>query len=92
MAVGCFAILLALLMPRVVMVVLWIFTDYLGRAYEGFLLPLVGFFLFPTTTLAYAVARNESGGLQGWGIVLLIVGVTLDLGLWGRGRGLFSRH
>jgi hypothetical protein len=89
--VGCFAIVLALLMPRVVMVVLWIFTGYLGRAYEGFLLPLVGFFLFPTTTLAYAVAQNETGGLEGWGLVLFIVGVALDLGLWGRGRGIFSR-
>jgi hypothetical protein len=88
---GCLGIVLALLMPRVVMVVLWIFTGYLGRAYEGFLVPLLGFFFFPTTTLAYAVAENESGGLEGWGLVVIIVGLLLDLGIWGRGRGLFAR-
>jgi hypothetical protein len=89
--VGCLAIVLALAMPRVVMVVLWIFTGYLGRAYEGFLVPLLGFFFFPTTTLAYAVAENESGGLESWGLAVFIVGLLLDLGIWGRGRGLFSR-
>ena len=88
---GCLAILLALAMPRVVMVVLWIFTGYLGRAYEGFLVPLLGFFFFPTTTLAFAVAENEFGGLEGWGLVVFVVGLLLDLGIWGRGRGLFSR-
>lgn len=88
---GCLAVLLALAMPRVVMVILWIFTGYLGRAYEGFILPLLGFFFFPTTTLAYAVAQNETGGLQDWGLVVFIVGILLDFGFWGRGRGIFSR-
>jgi lipopolysaccharide/colanic/teichoic acid biosynthesis glycosyltransferase len=44
------------------MVVLWLFTDYLARAYDEFVVPLLGFFLLPTTTLAYAVAHNEVGG------------------------------
>jgi hypothetical protein len=88
---GCLAVLAALVAPRVVMFVLWLFTDYLGRAYEGFVLPLIGFFALPTTTLAYAVAHNEFGGFSGWGAALVIVAVLLDVGLWGRGRGLFAR-
>jgi hypothetical protein len=88
---GCFGFFLGLAMPRLVMIVLWIFTDYLGRAYDTVIVPLLGFFLLPTTTLTYAVAQNETGGVQGWGVVLVIVGVALDLGLWGGGRGLFHR-
>jgi hypothetical protein len=89
--VGCFAFVVGLATPRLVMLVLWIFTDYLGRAYEGVVLPLLGFFLLPTTTLTYAVAENESGGLEGWGILIVVIGVVLDLGMWGSGRGLFHR-
>jgi hypothetical protein len=88
----CFPFLAGLALPRVVMVVLWIFTNYLGRAYDSVIVPLLGFFFLPTTTLTYAVAKNESGGLEGWGIVILIVGVALDVGIWGSGRGIFNRH
>jgi hypothetical protein len=88
---GCFAVVFGLAVPRFVMIVLWIFTDYLGRAYEGWILPLIGFFLLPTTTLAYAVAKNETGGLRSWGLILVVFAVLLDVGIWGRGRGVFSR-
>jgi hypothetical protein len=88
---GCLAIGLGLLTPRLVMVVLWLFSDYLSRAYDSVIVPLVGFFLLPTTTLAYAVAENETGGFRSWGAILVIVAVGFDFGLWGGGRGLFSR-
>ncbi|HEV2756852.1 MAG TPA: hypothetical protein VG318_13880 [Actinomycetota bacterium] len=88
---GCIAAAFVLAMPRFVMVVLWIFTGYLGRAYDGPLLPLAGFFLLPTTTLAYAVAQNETRGLRTWGLALVVVAVLIDAGIWGRGRGVFSR-
>jgi len=89
--VGCFGVLITLAMPRLVMVVLWLFGNYLSRAYDGFLVPLLGFFFLPTTTLAYSVAENETNGPKGWGAVLIIVAVALDLGLWGQGRGAFKR-
>ena len=88
---GCFAAVLILLTPRFVMVLLWLFTNYLSRAYGGFLIPLLGFFLLPTTTLAYAIAQNQAGGVRGWGLVVVIVAAVLDLGLWGQGRGVFKR-
>jgi hypothetical protein len=89
--VGCLGFLVGLATPRLVMVILVIFTDYLGRAYDGLIVPLLGFFLLPTTTLTYAIAENETGGPEGWGLVLVIVGVLLDLGIWGGGRGVFNR-
>ncbi|HYI46681.1 MAG TPA: hypothetical protein VE174_14580 [Actinomycetota bacterium] len=88
---GCFAGVLILAAPRFVMVVLWLFTNYLSRAYGGFLLPLIGFFVLPTTTLAYAIANNQAGGVRGWGLLLVILAALLDLGIWGQGRGVFAR-
>jgi hypothetical protein len=87
----CFAVIFVLATPRSVMVLLWIFSDYLSRAFDGIILPLLGFFFLPTTTLTYAVAENEAGGLRGWGLVLIILGVLLDLGIWGGGRGVFRK-
>ena len=88
---GCLAAALVLAAPRFVMVVLWIFTDYLSRAYDTWVLPLIGFFVLPTTTLAYSVALNETNGLRSWGLLLVILAFTIDLGLWGGGRGVFRR-
>ena len=77
--------------PRFVMVLLWIFTGYLSRAYDGWALPLIGFFVLPTCTLAYAIAQNETGGLRSWGILLVAIAGLIDLGIWGGGRGVFAR-
>jgi hypothetical protein len=88
---GCLVGLLVLAAPRFVMVVLWIFSNYLSRAYEGWLIPLIGFFFLPTTTLAYAIAENETRGLRSWGLILVVIAVLIDVGIWGRGRGVFSR-
>lgn len=88
---GCIGVAFGLITPRLVMVVLWLFSDYLSRAYDTWIIPLIGFFVLPTTTLAYAVAENEVGGFRSWGAIVVIVAVALDLGMWGGGRGVFSR-
>ncbi len=90
----CLVALLALATPRLVMFLMWIFSDYLSHAYGTWVWPLLGFFLLPTTTIAYAIAQNEFGGFRGWGAVITVLGVALDLGLLGgaRGRGLARRH
>jgi hypothetical protein len=70
----CFAALLALISPRLAIIGLWIFSGVLGRAYDSFWLPLIGFFLLPWTTLAYAVmwdiGSNKVSGFE-WFIVVL---------------------
>ena len=87
---GCLLAVVGLITPRMVMVFLWLFTDYLSRAFDTFLWPTLGFFFLPTTTLAYAVAQNSLDGIRGWGLLLLILGILIDFGLLGggaRGRG-----
>jgi hypothetical protein len=82
-----------LFMPRFIMVLLWLFSDYLSRAYDGWLLPLIGFFVLPTTTLAYAIAQNSLQGAKGLGLVLIVLGVLVDIGaLGGGGRGVFKHR
>jgi hypothetical protein len=89
---GCLAVLVAIAMPRLVMVVLWIAGDYLSEAFGTWVWPLLGFFLLPTTTLAYAIAQHETSGLDGVGLILVIVGVVVDFGLVGGGRGIMRRR
>ena len=88
---GCLLVLAVLAIPRTIMVVLWIFSDYLSQAYGTWIWPLLGFFFLPTTTLGYAVAQNRYGGVRGWGLVLVVLGALVDLGALGSGRGLGKR-
>ena len=81
----CVLILLAFFTPRLVLFVLWLFTNYLSRAYDGFLLPFLGFVFLPATTIAYAIAQNELGGVSGLGLVVVLIGFAVDLGLLGGG-------
>ncbi|MGZ5309234.1 MAG: hypothetical protein ACXWDQ_02165 [Solirubrobacterales bacterium] len=71
---GCLVALFALISPRLALVAVWLFSDLLSRAYESWVVPLIGFFLLPWTTLAYAVmwslSTNEVTGFE-WFIVIL---------------------
>jgi hypothetical protein len=78
-------VLLAFFTPRIVLFILWLFTSYLSRAFDGFLLPLLGFLFLPATTLAYAIAQNEFGGVNGIGLVVILIGLAVDIGLLGGG-------
>jgi hypothetical protein len=84
---GCLFVLISLITPRIVLFVLWLFTDYLAMAFSGWLWATVGFFVMPTTTIAYAVAKNDlstaSGSIEAAGVVVIVIGVAIDLGLVG---------
>jgi ABC-type dipeptide/oligopeptide/nickel transport system permease subunit len=77
---GC----LSLFFPRLVIVLLAVFSDYIGRAYGSeWWWPVLGFFFMPFTTLAYAFSVNYGGGVSGMYLVLVVVAVLLDLGVIG---------
>lgn len=85
---GC----LALLFPRIILLLVAIFSDYLGRAYDNMIWPILGFFFLPLTTLAYAFAVNQTGGhVNGFYLVVVVVAVLVDLGMLG-GGGTIGRH
>jgi hypothetical protein len=80
----CLVGLLALIAPRVTIVLLVLLSDYLGNAYETWVWPFLGFLCLPTTTLAYAWAHH-SGGVEGWRLVIVVLAVLIDLGIIGAG-------
>ena len=86
----CLWVILILAFPRVVLTFLLLFSHYLERAYHGFLLPLLGFFFLPLTTLTYAWLMNTGRPLAGVNVLLLILAVLLDAG--GLGGGEYHRR
>ena len=71
---ACLVALFALISPRLALVFVWLFSDVLGDAFGSWLIPLLGFFLLPWTTLAYAgmwaAGTNRVAGFE-WFIVIL---------------------
>jgi hypothetical protein len=79
----CLVVLLALISPRLALVVMWLFTNTLDRAYDSWIVPLIGFFVLPWTTLAYA-GMWAAGSNQVYGFEWFIVGLAfvVDLGAY----------
>jgi hypothetical protein len=81
---GCLVIAVALFAPRLALFFIWLLTDWLGRAYETVLWPLLGFFFMPYTTLVYMAAMlSDAHAVSGWWLGLLILAVLADAGAHG---------
>jgi hypothetical protein len=83
---GCAVMLFSLITPRIVLFIMWL-TDYLAASYGSWLWPTIGFFVAPTTTIAYAVAKQDlstdAGAITAAGTLVIVIGVVIDLGLVG---------
>jgi hypothetical protein len=86
--IGC----LALVTPRLTIVLVVIFSDFIGRAYHTMVWPLLGFFFMPLTTLAYAWVINVNGSVAGVYLVVVVLAVLIDLGLIGGGEAARRRR
>lgn len=84
---GC----LALATPRFVIVLVVLFSDYIGTAFHSWLWPFIGFLFMPLTTLAYAWAVHSNKTVTGLYLVAVVIAVLLDLGLVG-GSALSKRR
>jgi hypothetical protein len=77
----CLVALLALISPRLALFALWLFSDALSRAFDSWLLPLLGFFLLPWTTLAYvAMWELGTGEVSGFEWFIVVLAFVVDLG------------
>lgn len=81
----CLLVLIAFFFPRAVIILLALFSNFLSNAYTGLLIPVLGFFFLPYTTLAYAWAKNTHGSVDGFHLGVVIVAVLVDLGVLGGG-------
>jgi hypothetical protein len=72
----CLLAVLALMAPRVVILVLWFFTTWFQGIFDTLLWPILGFIFLPTTLIWYSAVQNWYGGE--WGTVQ-IVGLVIAL-------------
>jgi hypothetical protein len=79
---GCLLVLMAAFVPRIALLFMWIFTNLVDRAFNGFFLPLLGLIFLPYTTVFYCLAYAPVIGVTGWGWVFVILGVFCDLAHW----------
>ena len=69
---GCFVFLMALLSPRLALFFVWVFTNFVDRAFDNWIVPALGFVFLPWTTLIYALAYNgNSVSALGWFFVVM---------------------
>ena len=84
--VPCLLVLLILAFPRVVLVLMFLFSTYLQRAYHELLIPILGFIFLPLTTIVYAWLVNTHSPLEGINLIYLILAVVIDVGGLGGGE------
>ena len=77
---GCFVVLFAFISPRLALFFILLFSGgWIGDAYDGWFLPVLGFFLLPWTTLAYVVMWQITPGVNGFEWFIVILAFFVDL-------------
>ncbi|MEO6967473.1 MAG: hypothetical protein ABI132_03305 [Rhodanobacteraceae bacterium] len=72
----CLLVLIALCIPRVVIVLLWFFSTWFNGIFSTPLWPVLGFVFLPTTLLWYTAVMHWFGGQ--WTLIPLI-GIVIAL-------------
>jgi hypothetical protein len=71
---------LVALFARVALLVVWLSTALVNRAFHGgWILPLLGILFLPITTLTYVLVYYISGSVTGWGWLWVVLAILLDL-------------
>ncbi len=90
---GCIYLILALLVPRLLMVFILLLTDWFSYAYDTFVWPFLGLLFLPYTTLAYMGAMLNANEVSGIWLVLVVVAAIVDVShLGGSGRAAHGRR
>ena len=86
----CLLVIVLLAFPRVVLVLMFLMSNYLQRAYHDLIVPILGFLFLPLTTIVYAWLVNSHLPLEGINLIYLIIAVIVDVG--GLGGGDYHRR
>lgn len=94
----CLLAALGLVAPRLILILLWVFNPlfvlapFAGLAIPNPILPILGVVFLPTTTLALCLAQASFGGVGSFsGLLVVAIGLVIDAGLIGNGRGLAKK-
>jgi hypothetical protein len=78
---GCFVLLLGAFAPRLALFLMAIFNDEITKAFDGsWVIPLIGWFLLPYTTLTYVLVSWWQGGVDGFMWFFVVLAFFADLG------------
>ena len=85
---GCLLAIVALLLPRLALVLIFLFArGWFQAAYQTAIVPLLGFLFMPYTTLAWMfVVLNWGQPLTPLGWIVIVLAVLADIGHWGGGH------
>lgn len=76
-------LLIGFFFPRLIVVLLYLFTDWWSNAFDSILWPILGFLFMPLTVLWYGISETYfPGSIQTVG---LVIAALLDLGIIGKG-------
>jgi hypothetical protein len=76
----CLFALLALLAPRILILLLWFLTTWFQGLFDNLLWPILGFIFLPTTLLWYSAVQHWWGGE--WAaiqIIGLVIALMIDV-------------
>jgi hypothetical protein len=81
----CLFAVIALLSPRLGIIVLWAFTNYVQRTFDTWFWPLLGLIFLPWTTLMYLLVSAPVGEITFWGWLFVGLGFLLDVSALAQG-------
>ena len=94
----CLLAAFGLIAPRLILILLWLFSPavvlgpFASLAIPNPMIPLLGLLFLPTTTLGICWAAESFGGMQSFsGLLIVLIGLVIDAGLIGKGRGRSKR-
>src|SRR5688572_26947736 len=77
----CLGVIIALIAPRFLIVMLWLFTSWFKGIFATALWPILGFFFLPATLLWYTAVHNWWDGHWGvFQIIGIVIALMIDLG------------
>jgi hypothetical protein len=77
--VGCLFAFISAVSARLALFLVWLFTDRLTIAFRSGWEGILGFLFIPYATLFYALVYAPGKGVDGFGWVIVALGLLLDL-------------
>jgi hypothetical protein len=76
----CLLLLFALIAPRLLILVLWLFTGWFTGMFDIALWPVLGFVFLPTALVWYSAVQHWFAGVWTfWPIVGIVVALAIDV-------------
>lgn len=76
----CLAGLIALIAPRLLIVLLWLFSNWFAGMFPSLVWPVLGFIFLPTTLLWYTAVHHWFGGEWSlWPIIGIVIALMIDI-------------